>query len=274
MFVVTGTPRSATGYASLMFSALNIPCSHEQVFRPRSALQDILKWYEAGGDRGESCWMAWVFLGCLPGPITVLHTVRDPWQVVDSLAHRNDLVQPDAVVDRGKAAMRDVIRVYCPEVYEHDNAIDRAAAMVVHWNRRIEEAVERNGCTYHRYRVEDVDGPMIRRMLGWLDLYRDQQEIDRALTEVPRNVNAGRCLEHNIRITNPEILAVIKAVAPEREPVIQTAMRTDRRRTPDELEANMNAELCEELNALAERYGYQRQTGDLRHGSEHECTTV
>ncbi len=273
-FVVTGTPRAATGYASLLFRALGVPCSHERTFRPRTTLNDVLEWYAETAGPAESSWLAWTFLPLMPKPVRVLHTVRDPWQVVDSLANHNDLLPPQAHVDRGKQQYRDVIRAYCPEVYEYDTAIDRAAAMVIHWNQRI-EAVD---APCLRYRVEDVDAALVADLLDWVGLHRDSIEIDRALTEVPCNVNGGKQLDYNVEIEHPLVLACFQEFMPGKKPVLSLVSSIAKRRTPDEIEAELDGNLREQLGELADRYGYLRHetnespcVGVINEGALEQC---
>jgi len=256
-FIVTGTPRTATGYATLFFRELNLPCTHERIFRPRGTLAEILDWYKHG-DSGESSWLAWVFLGLLPGPVPVLHTTRNPWAVIDSLAYRNDLIPKEARVDRGKQQLRNAIELYCPDVMRYDDPIDRAAAFVLAWNKHIVSTVAHYECPYLRYRAEDMGGEQVKAMLEFIDEYRDSYEIDNALANVPRNVNAGKRLEHGVEITNPAILDVLAKVAPSAPPIIDCAMQVDVPRTPDELEENMNPRLREALGELAKDHGYAR----------------
>jgi hypothetical protein len=218
----------------------------------------VLDWYNEGGDKGESSWLAWVFLGQLPKSVRVLHTVRDPWQVADSLARRNDIIPNEA--GGGKKAYRDAIAAYCPEVEEYETAIDRAAALVIYWNRRIEAAAPFYGCPYRRYQVEDLTAKHVRDLLAWLNIYRDGIEIDRALTETPRNVNGGKRIEYDIEVKNPLVRAYLQEVYPGREPVINRAFSVDTKRTTEEIERDMNPTLRAQLIQLAARYGYERTT--------------
>ena len=256
-FVVTGTPRSATGYAALLFRDMAIACTHERVFKPRGALIDILDWYDSASS-GESSWLAWAFLGVLPGRVPVLHTVRDPWKVVDSLAHPNNILPKRASLDRNKQQFRECIRRYCPAVFDYDGDIDRAAALVVHWNARIEEAVERFDCPYTRYRVEDISESTVSGLLEAVDVYRDDAEIRGALERIPNNVNAGQTLQYNLEVVHPEIRDALKKAAPNVRPIVDVAITDEKPLSPDELEARMAPELVEQLNTLAAEYGYSR----------------
>lgn len=256
-FIVTGTPRSATGYASLLFRELAIPCTHERIFKPRGAMADVLDWYEHA-DAGESSWLAWAFLGLLPGKVPVLHTMRNPWAVVDSLAHRNNLLPREAQAnrDRGTRKLVDAMKAYCPEAFAYDGDIDRAAAFVVGWNRRIANAIELYQFPYRRYRVEELDAERIDELLTFIGAYRDAREIDSALQNVPSNVHRGKRIHHNVEISNPQIVDALKAIAPDVSATINQFMTEDIRRGADELGSQMDPMLRDALYALADEQGY------------------
>ena len=259
VFVVTGTPRSATGYASILFATANIPCTHEQVFRPRVTLCDVLKWANNWPDeRGESSWLAWAFLGLLPKPVRVLHTVRNPWSVIDSLAHRNEIVPREATVCMGKQLLRDAMLSYVPRVNEYDSAIDRAAVLVVDWNRLIEKAAHKRGLPYRRFRVEDMDVDLLTSLIDWLGYYREQAEIENAISLTPRNVNQGRQIDHSVKVDNPVVQEAIQKHFPCDGSKIGKVYSAAERLTPKEIENRMSPELREEVQALADSYGYER----------------
>lgn len=271
MFVVTGTPRSATGYASLLFKELQIACTHERLFRPRACLYEVLEWYAEGGDKADSSWLAWVFLPLLPGPLPVLHTIRNPWAVIDSLAHRNDLIPREAELDRGKQLFRDVIGWYCPRVAEYDSALNRAAVLVIDWNQKIEAHCRALPLPYRRYQVEQLDATELADILDWLGIYRDEHEIARALERVPHNVNVGRRIEYNVEITNPLVKAYVAEVMPGITPTIARVLSNDQFRPQEELASQLAVELRESVEELCERYGY---SGVNEHESANERATV
>lgn len=268
MFVVTGSPRSGTGYASLLFKVLTIPCTHEAVYKPRAALDDVCKWFDETHIKGDSSFLAWAFFGVNPRPVTVLHQLRDPWKVIDSLAYRNDLLPVRAPADPGKDSFRRAIRAYAPSVFEHRCDVCRAAEMWVVWNELIEDAAHTHDLEIYRYRLEDVSVPLIATLLDKLDVYREEEEIQNAISSVPRNVNAGKQLNFGLKITNPDILAAIQKAKPGIDPIIRTAIKTDTPRTPAQLAEKLPADLLGRVNELAERYGYpQTQLSNQKESS-------
>ena len=256
MFVVTGTPRAATGYASMLFTEAAVPCAHETVLRPHATASEVVDWYEADSDRGESSWLAWVFFGLFPGPVHVLHTVRDPWGVVDSLAHRNDLLPAEADLGDRRKAYREFMLRMCPRIAAYDGPVDRAAVLVIEWNRLIEGAATRYGLPYLRYRVEDVSATWLTDTLLWMGIYRDADTITQALEAVPRNGNSNWEIQYNRRIVHPAVCKWLRDIAPGREPVASRVLSRATHRTREQIDSLLAYELRDELHALADRYGY------------------
>jgi hypothetical protein len=256
MFVVTGTPRSATGYASMLFRSLGIPCSHERIFRPRTQFNDVVHWCNGDDERGDSSWLAWVFLPMLPREVVVLHTIRDPWAVVDSLAHRNHILNPEAPADDGPELMRAIIKAYAPRVYDYDTAVDRAACMVLDWNRAIHRSAMLQDAPYRVYRVEDLGIPLVRELCEFIGIPRSDDVIAKALTDTPLNVNRGSRVEYNIKVTNPSLIALLKHLRPDIDTFTAQGQTRDIRRDRHTIEASLAPELRRGLNEYAIRFGY------------------
>lgn len=270
-FFVTGTPRSATAYAARLFRALAIPCSHERVARPRAPIDELVDWY-AKDDGGESSWLAWLFLGCLPGPVPVLHTLRDPWDVVDSLVQRNTIMQEKAPADGNREVLRKVMNALCPEVPKYKTDIERSAALVIHWNRRITEAVKQSSFPYMRYQVEAVNADLVREMLDFIDVYRDGYEIDGAVARVPHNVNAGQYMHKNVEITSPIVRAAMEKTSPGVTPTIGTILTSKGvRMNRTDIESHLPSELSDGLAAHAEQCGYPlKDKEEIRYGTSNQ----
>lgn len=259
MFVITGTPRSATGYASILLSNADVVCTHERYFRPRLCMDELLRWWNMPDTQhGESSWLAWAFAGLFPHPIPLIHTLRNPWTVIDSLAFRNDILPEDACIGKGKEGFRTAIRAYCPEVYGYKTDVDRAAAMVVYWNQRIFRASEQYALPYRFYRVEELNADMLRDILEWLDIGRDQYELAEAMKATPRDVNAGKKLSYNQELTDPGILAIMDKAMPGHAPIIGRVAEKDTPRSPEQIEAMMDPRLIKLVREHADVYGYSR----------------
>lgn len=132
--LVVGTGRSGTGYMSRLLTESGIPCGHESVWT-----------YDGVVDRpdleADASWLAVPFLAHLPKHIRIIHVVRHPRAVVESLHRRGffrkPLASPHRVFawkyfNRTGKPVRDALRWY------------------VEWNKRIEPYA------HERIRVEDM----------------------------------------------------------------------------------------------------------------------
>lgn len=260
-FVVTGTPRSATRYAAALLEKLDVPCTHEKVFRPQSTLVDISRW-DARGEAGESSWMAWAFLGALQTPLVCFHTIRNPWAVIDSLAHRNQILQKHAQASEHQKRMRATIESYCPRVFQYDAPADRAAALVIDWNRAIAEAAQRYARIYQPFHVERLGVEGVRTLLSAIDITRNDSAIESALGEVSHKTNRGRILTHNVQLSHPGMQRYVEELAAARglKMTTQRVSLPTESKTSAEIVNMMNPTLCEEINSYAERHGYETAT--------------
>jgi len=257
-FVVTGTPRSATRYAAALFEKLDVPCTHEKLFRPQSQLVDVSRW-DAHGESGESSWMAWAFLGALQTPIACFHTMRNPWAVIDSLAHRNQVIQEHAQPSEHQKRMRATIEAYCPRVFTYDAPVNRAAALVVDWNRVIAVAARRHATIYHPFHVERLTPNAVHEMLSLIGVTRDDAVVRRALENVSTRTNRGRILKHGQPLSHPGIQAYAEQLAKARglRLTTQSVSLPEEEKAPAEIAGMMDPALCGEVNAYAERHGYE-----------------
>jgi len=251
-FVVTGTPRSATKYAARLFTALGVQCHHEGTIRPFTPVVDLLRWY-ARNHSGESSWMAWTVLPLFPGPLPVFHTIRDPWAVIDSLANRNSILRD---TEGFMSEQRDTIAAYCPRVCQQTTRVDRAAAMVIDWNKAIRRAVGKDVFTY---RADRLNVLTVGRMLAHIGIERTRGEIINALAEVSTQTNAGYTIGGATGISDPvvekAVLEYAEQMGVETVWVRQVQNEADRQ-TPEELAAEMSPELLNEVNQYAAANGY------------------
>lgn len=147
-FVVVGCGRSGTRYASELFSRMGIKCGHQRVFN-RPELK-FLEWKDFVGDSSA---FAVPSLNLVDDNTLVIHQVRNPWRVVQSLVHAKHLPEQNPV--GGK--------LYGKHVEGWDRYSDlheRAAFIWWQWNLLIEHATEtRANCLFQRvedYSIEKV----------------------------------------------------------------------------------------------------------------------
>lgn len=260
-FVVTGSPRSATRYAAVLFERLGVPCSHEQTFRQNSTVADAVRWY-AANKCGDSSWLSWAFLHVLPGPLVMFHTRRDPWKVIDSMAHRNRMVSMVPSKAESINSLRVVMNSVCPRVAEYDTEINRAAAFMLDWNTRIEKVVRLHSgsITYYPYTVERLDAERIRAMLALLGKDATDEQIEYALDPDYHQTNRGRVTTRKTGISglaNPDVASYIEERWGTEITSVQVVASTDDAMSGEELAEQMAPELLDEVNRYAARFGYQ-----------------
>ena len=82
-YVVVSTPRSGTGWAHAVYTAMGLRCGHEAHFHYGKQQWACVSMPEVWGD---SSWMAAPFIPELPPGTVVLHQVRNPVASVASMA--------------------------------------------------------------------------------------------------------------------------------------------------------------------------------------------
>lgn len=262
-FVVTGSPRSATRYAAVLFERLGVPCTHEQTFRQTGSAIDVVRWYEQD-NHGDSSWLAWAFLDLIPGPVVMFHTRRDPWKVIDSLAHRNRIVS--MVESRAESinSLRDVMNAYCPRVAQYDTEINRAAVFMLDWNQRIEDANQHRdgreyGNLYVEYCVEALNVKFVRHFLSVLEITRTDEQIEHALDPDYHKTNRGRVVTKKTGLSglsNPDVARYIEDRWGSEITSVQIIASTDDAMSGEELAEQMAPELLDEVNRYAMRFDY------------------
>jgi len=195
-FLVTGCSRSGTGYAARLFSEMGIPCGHEAIFnihhlRPRHSVPPF------GQSRwtGDASFLAAPFLETLPRPTLVLHQLRHPLAVIRShvgIRFFSEEREPSVDLAENHGEFLDVIRAWAPEVFLEPDEARRCAAYWVRWNQIVERGARRARLDYVRYRLEDLDLPLVERLLVRIGTAVPRQRIEKALADVARDVNHRR----------------------------------------------------------------------------------
>jgi len=253
-FVITGTPRSGTQYAARLMTVLGVPCSHEKTLRPLTNVADVLKWPAA--DTGESSWLGWSLIPLMVGyRIPILHVIRNPWAVIDSLTNRNFILRGWSLRESGVQAIREIIHAYLPEVMKHKERVDRAASLLLGWNRLIAEQVPARFVFY----VDRLDLMTVRAMLEYLGAEVPDSQIRAALREVSTSANQGYTLDPVPGVSDPDVAEWIGQYARENDCGQVSTLRVRdvaARQTPEELIERMDSTLVDEVNAYAALHGY------------------
>ncbi len=168
-YVVVSTPRSATGWASQVLTAMGLQCGHETYYnlhlqQPENKNEGI--W-------GDSSWLAVPFIKYLPSGTIVLHQIRNPWDTIASLVGLGWFGPADEL-DPGEDGYLGFAIAFAQGHMPYlgsdmDQHVNRAAAFWMVWHMMIElYAKARSDLTYVRYQVESpcVAATMYRAVTG------------------------------------------------------------------------------------------------------------
>jgi len=235
-------------------AAMGLPCDHEKTLRPLATALNVARWPTLG--IGESSWMAWSLVPLMVGHrVPVLHAIRNPWLVIDSLTNRNQILNPLAPRHSELQSARELINVFLPDLFEREQRVDRAAMLVVEWNRLIAEHVPDREVFY----VDRLDVPSIRVMLGYLGEYIDDGKIESALDEISKSTNSGYTVDSVAGVSDPDVARWLARYAKDNDCGRVTTCKirdVAGRQTPEELIERMDAELADQVNAFAALHGY------------------
>ena len=169
-FLVVGTGRCGLGYMAQVLTYMGIPCGH--------------RWSQGPGPRryphveilGDSSPMAAPAVQAFPG--LILHQVRDPVAVIGSFLGTGLLRDPKS---------RGVDGAFLMEHFPFSPfELGDAMRFYLNWNARCERHDR-----YLRYRVEDIDLNLLRRLAEVIGVDVPDATIRKALSRVPRDFN--RC---------------------------------------------------------------------------------
>lgn len=215
-FVITGCARSGTGYTASLFTQLGVETGHETVFSPYT--ETFAGW---GAAPGESSWLAAPFIDRLPPGTVVLHQVRRPVDVIQSLLGVHFFDQTGTQLRRDARSLAQVVRArgvrgftrrlvsgrwqgrgrrlrsdfvafiqrHCPAVLDSDDEIERCVRYWIAWNRLIEDQASKADVIYERYRLEDLDAALVVRLFEVLGTEVTRDAAVASLRSLPTNTN-------------------------------------------------------------------------------------
>lgn len=147
-YIITGTGRCGTKFASKAFTSAGIPCGHEQVFRFRRMRRPARHLV------AESSWAALAYLDSRWAREAILvHLVRHPLKVIGSWLGSDGLIHADVSERPGLRRWNVFAARLLPDLYEFDNLQEMGAYRWVRWNSLLEEHTARRESRFCR--VED-----------------------------------------------------------------------------------------------------------------------
>jgi len=195
-FIVTGCSRSGTTYMSALLSELGLACGHERVFNifPMIELHPPFDFVKLFADKdGDSSFLAVPYIRELPAGSVVLHQVRHPVHVIRShmgIRYFAPDYQPSIYLADNHPDFLGFIRRHCPEIFAQDEELRRTMCYWVAWNKMAQEACTEPDIRYLRYRVEELDLPLLERILDLLSVDVPGETMVQALANVSQSTNA------------------------------------------------------------------------------------
>lgn len=141
-FVITGTGRSGTMWASKALTAAGLPCAHEHSCSSwNDDYSDDQVWRDAP-HIGESSWQAAPFVGEMRAAgVRVVHLVRDPIEVASSMV-TNEMLDPVPTPAGGLWELlpwHQFLTTYIGDRIWRLHPHDRALQFWTDWNKLIEQ---------------------------------------------------------------------------------------------------------------------------------------
>lgn len=122
MFVGTGVGHSGTGWFSAFMTELGYPCGHEKLYNPTS---------QGPLSAPESSWLLIPYLDSVPEDVPIVHLVRDPLKIINSMLRTDDLRRDSDPYAR-------YIKQHLPEVFGFTSQVQRIMAHVAWWSIPVE----------------------------------------------------------------------------------------------------------------------------------------
>ncbi len=171
LFVTTGCAHAELELTAKVFSALDVPCGHEEIFHTAAFERGgTLFWPQTAA--GDASWYAAPVLNKLPESSVVMHQVRDPLSTIqDLLASR--------FFER-ETQSRYFAEDFIPQLMD-DPPLVGCMRYWLEWNRMIENGSQGGDLIYRRFRVEDFDGHCAAEQLALVGLQRDAGKARRAI---------------------------------------------------------------------------------------------
>lgn len=138
--IVTGCQRSGTATVARIFGL-----THEKIFNPEKLNSETVESLIKTIGHGESSWLAAPYAKVLSTYTSVIHLVRHPLAVLNSLEGIGFWGTTD---NNGHEPYREFIFKHLPDIITKDDVIEKSLYYWVEWNRILNK--------YPRIRIEDI----------------------------------------------------------------------------------------------------------------------
>jgi hypothetical protein len=175
--LITGCPRSGTGYMAALLTRLGATCGHAAHLNPASLELGVPPWPE--GLAAEASWYAAPYGESLPAGTVVVHVVRSPAAALSSLWR--------ARLFRTRSVDRAYLERHAPMLL-HGTPLQQTARIWTAWNEIAETNHDTSGLRYVRVRLEHLDEAALRWIGDLAEREFDPSLVRKALVETARAV--------------------------------------------------------------------------------------
>lgn len=174
-YIVTGFPRSGTGYTAKVLSKLGFNCGHEILFSHNRSIVSL----NEDSIFGDSSWLAAPHLPSLPETTLRLIQLRDPYKVLDSAFPGKGSLVGSA---RRKGSYARFTARWCRDVLTGESEEERICQWYMHWWSYL------NIGQIYMYKVENMSTELswIRHLIDGEPQH--QEGIEEALS-IPTDTN-------------------------------------------------------------------------------------
>ncbi len=138
-YLITGTGGCGTLSTTMAFHRAGFISEHEKAFNVSGLFPNL----DSYTHEMEASWMATHHLARLPEGVFVVHLVRHPFRVTESIYDAGMFVMP------GLAGYSLFTHNALQSLHDYPSAWDKTAHLVVEWNKRVEPYAD------IRHRIED-----------------------------------------------------------------------------------------------------------------------
>lgn len=175
--ILTGSGASGLGYIAELLRTIGIKCGHGEVF---TAAEE----FDWGESVVDASWLAVPWLRLCNDEL-VIHVVRDPLRVAQSMVPFFD---PQTRIDEANAhwtAQRNAVRRIFPEVFRTADPFARFCSFYKLWNAEIERRANM------RVRIEEVTDHFLVTICEFFGHLYEGHMLVRARAETPTNYNSN-----------------------------------------------------------------------------------
>jgi len=181
-----------------LLSKLGLPCGHERIFNIwrichiENFEDPMIAFHNPDTKQGDASFLSIPYLDQLPAGTVVLHQIRNPLKVIQShmgIRFFADPYVPSMNLAEEHPQILSFIGAHCAKIIAGETEIQRCMRYWYLWNRLAERARDKPGLIYMRYRIEELDIPLLENILKRISPDFRANNYDDALQSISKKTN-------------------------------------------------------------------------------------